>query len=48
MKNHGWSLKCIIKIDWKEKRIKKKRNTKKYKYNSTNKEKSNDREWLAR
>ena len=24
MKNHGWSLKCIIKIDWKEKRIKKK------------------------
>lgn len=31
----------------KGKENKKKRNTKKYKYNSTNKEKSNDREWLA-
>lgn len=28
MKDHGWSLKCIIKIDWKENK-KKKRNTQK-------------------
>lgn len=27
MKDHGWSLKCIIKIDWKEN--KKKKNTQK-------------------